>query len=102
MRSFICEAKDRLGFETGAPEIKQHPFFSGVDFDNLRRVRAPFEPRLSSNIDTAYFPIDEIPQEDNTAAIKARDASASNEEMAEMSLPFVGYTYKRFDAFRGQ
>jgi protein-serine/threonine kinase len=100
MRRFICDATDRLGSHGGASEIKQHSFFSGVDFDKLRQVRAPFEPRLTSNIDTAYFPIDDIPQEDNSAAIRARDG-ATNEEVAEMSLPFVGYTYKRFDAFRG-
>lgn len=100
MRALMCDADDRLGREGGAAQIKQHQFFAGVDFDNLRRVRAPFEPRLTSNIDTTYFPTDDIPQEDTSAQIRARDAQ--NEEVAEMSLPFIGYTYKRFDAFRGQ
>jgi len=54
---------------------------------------------LSSEIDTQYFPIDEIPQQDNSEAIRLREAG--NEDTAEMSLPFIGYTYKRFDAFRG-
>ena len=54
----------RLG-RGGAHEIKNHPFFRGVEFDSLRRIRAPFEPRLTSAIDTTYFPTDEIDQTDN-------------------------------------
>jgi protein-serine/threonine kinase len=71
-----------------------------VDWNNLRRIRAPFEPRLQSAIDTAYFPIDEIPQTDNSAALRAQTAAQSDDLMTEMNLPFIGYTYKRFDAFR--
>jgi protein-serine/threonine kinase len=84
----------------GAHEIRNHPFFRGVQWDSLRRIRAPFEPRLQSNIDTQYFPIEEIDQTDHSAALRAQ--TAQNEDLAaEMSLPFIGYTYKRFDAFRG-
>ena len=90
-----------MGGAHGAHEIKQHPFFRGVQWDGLRRIRAPFEPKLQSNIDTQYFPIDEIDQHDNSAALRAATAQAGDELAAEMSLPFIGYTYKRFDAFRG-
>lgn len=97
----ICDAEHRLGRIGDATEIKQHPFFRGVQWDGLRRIRAPFEPRLESNIDTQYFPIDEIDQNDNSAALRAQTAQAGDDVAAEMSLPFIGYTYKRFDAFRG-
>lgn len=93
----MCDVDDRLGRLGGAAEIKRHPFFRGVDWNGLRRIRAPFEPKLSSNIDTQYFP-DDIPQVDTSAAVRARDAGL--EDAAEMSLPFIGYTFKRFDAFR--
>ena len=59
----VCNTENRLG-RLGAQEIKNHAFFRSVDFDGLRRIRAPFEPRLTSNIDTAYFPTDEIDQID--------------------------------------
>jgi protein-serine/threonine kinase len=91
---------NRLGRIGGAHEIKAHSFFHGVQWDGLRRIRAPFEPRLASNIDTQYFPIDEIPQTDNTAALRAQTATQGDDMNTEMSLPFIGYTYKRFDAFR--
>ncbi|KAF2813359.1 serine/threonine-protein kinase cot-1 [Mytilinidion resinicola] len=101
VKRLICDADNRLGRMGGAHEIKQHPFFRGVQWDGLRRIRAPFEPKLSSNVDTQYFPIDEIDQNDNSAALRAQTAQAGDDLAAEMSLPFIGYTYKRFDAFRG-
>ncbi|KAF2120815.1 serine/threonine-protein kinase cot-1 [Lophiotrema nucula] len=100
-RRLICDAEHRLGRIGGAHEIRQHPFFRGVQWDGLRRIRAPFEPKLQSNIDTQYFPIDEIDQNDNSAALRAQTESRGDDLAAEMSLPFIGYTYKRFDAFRG-
>ncbi|KAF2018674.1 AGC/NDR protein kinase [Aaosphaeria arxii CBS 175.79] len=104
IKRLICDAEHRLGRNGGAHgayEIKQHPFFRGVQWDGLRRIRAPFEPKLQSNIDTQYFPIDEIDQNDTSAALRAQTAQAGDDVAAEMSLPFIGYTYKRFDAFRG-
>jgi protein-serine/threonine kinase len=97
----ICNTENRLG-RGGAHEIKGHSFFRGVEFESLRRIRAPFEPRLTSNIDTTYFPTDEIDQTDNATVLKAQQArnglgGAQQDETAEMSLPFVGYTFKRFD-----
>ena len=99
--SLITDADQRLGRIGGAHEIKQHAFFRGVQWDGLRRIRAPFEPKLSSNVDTQYFPIDEIPQTDMSAALRAQTAAQGEDVSTEMSLPFIGYTYKRFDAFRG-
>jgi protein-serine/threonine kinase len=103
MSSLICNSENRLG-RGGAQEIKQHSFFRGVEFDSLRRIRAPFEPRLTSAIDTTYFPTDEIDQTDNATLLKAQQAARNNsqvaaqqEESPEMSLPFIGYTFKRFD-----
>jgi protein-serine/threonine kinase len=96
----VCDTTNRLG-RGGAQELRAHPFFKGVVWDQLRKIRAPFEPKLSSNVDTAYFPTDEIDQTDNAAALRAQTQQAADENTAEMNLPFVGYTYKRFDAFRG-
>ncbi|KAL2132585.1 hypothetical protein VTI74DRAFT_3608 [Chaetomium olivicolor] len=100
IRSLICNTENRLG-RGGAHEIKNHAFFRGVEFDSLRRIRAPFEPRLTSNIDTTYFPTDEIDQTDNATLLKAAQARSGGmqqqEESPEMSLPFIGYTFKRFD-----
>lgn len=104
MLSFLCDAENRLGREggayDGASQIKRHPFFRGVVWDQLRRIRAPFEPRLSSNVDVSYFPIDEIPQEDNTAAHQRHAKAVAVDQEAELNLPFIGYTYRAFNAFQ--
>lgn len=103
-RSFLCDAEHRIGSEGGAhggaTQIKAHPFFRGVVWDQLRNIRAPFEPKLSSNVDVSYFPVDEIPQEDTSAAHRAQARAMPDEQEAEMSLPFIGYTYKAFNAFQ--
>nr|POE56890.1 serine/threonine-protein kinase cot-1 [Quercus suber] len=99
IRRLICDPQDRLGRTHGAQDLKAHAFFHGVNWDGLRRIRAPFEPKLQSNVDTQYFPIDEIPQVDNSAQLRAQ-TEAQNDDTT-LSLPFIGYTYKRFDAFRG-
>ena len=49
-------ANQRLGVN----EIKNHPFFYGCDWDNLRYIAPPFVPALSSITDTTYFPTDEL------------------------------------------
>lgn len=89
--------------QNGSQELKAHPFFEGVRWDQLRSIRAPFLPQLSSNVDTTYFPTNEIDQSDTTAQTRAQVEAMRNEHSdvsAEMSLPFIGYTYKRFDAMR--
>ncbi|KAK8084495.1 AGC NDR NDR kinase [Apiospora hydei] len=98
IRSLVCNTEARLG-RHGAQDIKAPPFFRGVEFESLRRIRAPFEPRLTSSIDTTYFPTDEIDQTDNATVLKAQALAAGKpvEETPEMSLPFIGYTFKRFD-----
>jgi len=79
----------------GATEIKQHPYFHGVDWDSLRRMEAPFKPQLKSNLDTEYFPIEDIDQRDTMQAWQNQAEQLSEEHAAEMMLPFIGYTYKR-------
>lgn len=36
-------------------QVKQHPFFRGVDWDHLRERKAPFIPALDSEVDAGYF-----------------------------------------------
>lgn len=81
---------------SGATEIKQHPYFNGVDWANIRSMGAPFRPALQTNTDTTYFPIDDIDQTDTSAIHEAQASQLSEEHAAELSIPFIGYTYKRY------
>uniref|UniRef100_A0A8C1LW94 non-specific serine/threonine protein kinase n=1 Tax=Cyprinus carpio TaxID=7962 RepID=A0A8C1LW94_CYPCA len=46
--------QDRLG-RGGASEVKQHMFFSGLDWNGLLRQKAEFIPQLEAEDDTSYF-----------------------------------------------
>lgn len=46
---------DRLGTVGGAIEVKEHPFFSSIDWDSLLRMKAEFVPQLDHEEDTSYF-----------------------------------------------
>jgi len=70
-----------------------------VDFTSLRRIHAPFKPSLTSDIDTSYFPTDDLEKIGDKAAVNANAAPEPEppEDNPDMILPFVGYTFKRFE-----
>ena len=55
IESLIRDADSRLGASGGASEIKEHPFFNGVDFDVLRKQPAVYVPIVKSEVDTSNF-----------------------------------------------
>jgi len=91
IRSLITSADQRLNIE----QIKEHPFFYGVDWSAIRQIDAPFVPRLRSITETSYFPVDDLEQNgaDEAAAADANDSSKD--------LAFLGYTFKRFNISSG-
>lgn len=46
--------RDRLG-TGGSHEVKDHPYFYGVDWNSLLRQKAEFVPQLLNDDDTSYF-----------------------------------------------
>ncbi|CAG8554535.1 10341_t:CDS:2 [Diversispora eburnea] len=96
IRRLICAPEQRLG-RHGGEEIKAHPFFTGVDWDTIRNIEAPFVPNLKSITDTSYFPtedLEKIPEQPQTTE---RINTNVTGEYNQKDLAFVGYTYKRFD-----
>ena len=87
----ICDHKNRLG-TNGADEIKKHPFFKGIDWEKIRKTKAPFIPLLKSPTDTIYFDTFEEEDEEDHVVV---DNSWKRTLTAE-DLPFIGYTYKSF------
>ena len=65
MRHLICDAPSRY---SSVEEVMAHPWFDGVDWDNLRASRAPVIPTLSSPTDTSNFDEFEPLPEDGGAA----------------------------------
>ena len=44
----------RLG-KNGSEEIKKHPFFKGINWDNVLNMKPPFIPILNNDYDVRYF-----------------------------------------------
>ena len=76
----ITDSSKRLTFD----QIKAHPFFRSVDWDNVRRQRAPIVPKVESEIDTQNFD-------------KFEDVDEAVDEGAEDNSAFIGYTFKRVE-----
>eukprot|EP00802_Teleaulax_amphioxeia_P022110 Tamp_22523.p1 GENE.Tamp_22523~~Tamp_22523.p1 ORF type:complete len:231 (-),score=23.28 Tamp_22523:390-1082(-) len=92
MKRLLCDAPSRIKEE----EIKAHPFFHGIDWDNIRSQDAPFVPQLSSSTDSRYF--DEFPEETEkgkTKVTRKRTSTAPVMQSAD-SLAWIGYTWKNF------
>jgi protein-serine/threonine kinase len=92
IRRLITSADRRLSIE----QIKNHPFFYGVDWSAIRQIDAPFVPRLRSITDTSYFPVEDLDQAGTTDDTAGADASDSSKDLA-----FLGYTFKRFTISNG-
>lgn len=56
MSGLINDVDKRLGYN-GASEIKKHPWFRGIDWKNLKSMKAPFIPKVNSDHDTRYFEV---------------------------------------------
>ncbi|CEP14693.1 hypothetical protein [Parasitella parasitica] len=93
IRRLICDPESRLG-RNGPNEIKQHPFFYGINWEQIRNERSPHIPQLRSITDTSYFPTEELDAVPDAVDNQGYQTDTVN---AQKDLAFVGYTFKRFD-----
>jgi serine/threonine kinase 38 len=61
LKRLLCDSENRLG-SNGVDEIKSHPFFEGLDWENIRASKAPYIPELTSDEDCSRF--DKFDEED--------------------------------------
>ncbi|CAO1637064.1 unnamed protein product [Sympodiomycopsis kandeliae] len=90
IRRFLTSPEGRLG-RNGAQEIKDHPFFAGVDWSTIRNIDAPFIPHLKSITDTSYFPTEDY--QDVPEVPPGADTGVGAKDLA-----FLGFTFRRFSA----
>jgi len=115
IRKLICENTTRLGAKGGAKEILAHPFFKGLDVDNIRNgtfslricsptdtdlfrllcsVTPPFVPEVKDPTDSSNF--DEVGEAEEGADPLAETAPAKRGRGFQGNeLPFIGFTFNR-------
>lgn len=86
--------KNRLTLQ----DIKNHPFFKGFDWNNVRNMTPPFIPKLKSPTDTSNF--DEFEEYENEESDPNPSKKNVRSPFASNNIHFIGYTYKSFDVVR--
>ncbi|DAA20747.1 TPA: citron (rho-interacting, serine/threonine kinase 21) [Bos taurus] len=86
IQSLLCGQKERLKFEG----LCCHPFFSKIDWINIRNSPPPFVPTLKSDDDTSNFDEPEKNSWVSSSPCQLNPSGFSGEE-----LPFVGFSYSK-------
>lgn len=78
-------------------QLKTHPFFAGIPWDNLRARDAPFVPALDSEVDTGYYD-DFTSVEDMAKYAEVKEKQRNVERVKEKEETFgrgvwVGFTF---------
>ena len=86
---FVCNPQKRLGYKS-ADEVKNHPFFKGIDFDKVLRkeYKPPFIPKLKDNTDLRYF-------DENYTKLNIEHNSTNNEEEGKDEYNFDGFSFQQ-------
>jgi serine/threonine protein kinase len=84
----IVDPKKRLGYGyDGAEKIKNHPFFDGINWEDIwnRLIIPPFQPELNDELDLKYF--------DSQFTDEPIESFTKNPRSRETSYEYKNFTY---------
>jgi len=90
VQSFCTDANNRIGRQSDIDEIKNHPFFRGVDWEHIRDRPAAIPVEVKGIDDTSNF--DDFPDVDLSWNAIPEKTEATNKDWV-----FLNYTFKRFE-----
>lgn len=103
---FCCDQKDRIGAKGGVDEIKEHPFFRGLDWNTLRNQEAPIIPETRDPTDCRYFDdfdesaFHEDPKANSAVPNSLQHIAGEAALQDEDSSNWVGFTFRSSAALR--
>ncbi|GFR86706.1 serine/threonine-protein kinase MRCK alpha [Elysia marginata] len=89
IKSLICIPSDRFG-KNGLPDFKNHPWFSSIDWDNIRDMDPPYKPEVTSSTDTSNFDVEDMDFKHTDTVPPTSHATFKGHH-----LPFVGFTFTK-------
>lgn len=83
--------------------VKRMPYFSDIDFNNLRNMPPPFIPQLDSETDAGYF--DDFTNEADMAkyadVFKRQDKLSAMVDSSQVSSKLLGFTFRHRSGKQG-
>ena len=76
--------------------IKADPYFSGVEWAQLRASEPPFVPQLDNEVDTSYFELEGVAEADIARMIKELEGGAAGAPRPKRNI-IAGFTFKPAD-----
>ncbi|XP_044291354.1 myotonin-protein kinase isoform X4 [Varanus komodoensis] len=92
IEGLICPRETRLG-RNGLRDFQEHPFFAGVDWENLRGCTPAFVPEFANATDTCNFDVVEDCLTDMVSGGGETLSDVLESSPLGVHLPFVGYSY---------
>jgi len=85
IRQLVCDAPRRLTFD----QLKTHPFFNGLNWENLRGMEAKIKPKVASEVSTENFDTFEEEREEEPTHGSGPPPTTGGPQ------DFVGFTFVR-------